>query len=79
MSMTVRRCVYCGQHDAGIIFPCNDTKGHVWHGPADEKVEVTIEQLQSLLEVICANDIRTAKEWLVNAIHQGKKDLREGK
>lgn len=75
----MRRCVYCGQSDAGIIFPCKDTRGHVWHGPADEKVEVTIEQLQELLSVIIAGDTDTAKRWLMAAIHQGKKDLREGK
>jgi hypothetical protein len=75
----MRRCVYCGQTESGIIFPCDDLNGHVWDGPSDQKVGVTIEQLQHLLEVVCANDVRTAKEWLVNAIHQGKKDLRERK
>jgi hypothetical protein len=49
------------------------------HKPDDDKVEVTIEQLQALLEVLIAGDINTAKMWLMAAIHQGEKDLRERK
>jgi hypothetical protein len=77
MSMIVRRCVYCGQHDAGIIFPCKDTKGHVWHGPADEKVEVTIEQLEHLLSTIRDKQYDVAIMWLMAAIRQAKQDVRE--
>jgi hypothetical protein len=49
------------------------------HRPDNDKVEVTIQQVLQLLEMLCANDIPTAKMWLVGAIHQGKKDIREGK
>jgi hypothetical protein len=42
------------------------------------KVEVTIEQLEALLGTLKDGDVATAKMWLVAAIHQGKKDLRDG-
>jgi hypothetical protein len=43
----------------------------------DDRVEVTLEQLESLLELLHDGDVTTAKMWLVAAIHQGKKDIRE--
>jgi hypothetical protein len=50
----------------------------VAHKP-DDRVEVTIEQLRDLLEVLVAGNVDDAKRWLVAAIYQGKKDLRERK
>lgn len=42
------------------------------HKPED-RVGVTIEQLQHLLEVLIAGDVNTAKMWLMAAINQGKR------
>jgi hypothetical protein len=47
--------------------------------PQPQKVEITIEQLQSLLEVLIAGDVNTAKMWLMAAIRQAKQDVRKKK
>jgi hypothetical protein len=47
--------------------------------PDDDRVEIRLSQLRELLEVLIANDVDTAKMWLMAAIRQGKEDLRKGK
>jgi hypothetical protein len=45
----------------------------------EPKVEVTIEQLEHLLEEIKLGHTDVAIIWLMAAIRQAKKDIREGK
>jgi hypothetical protein len=47
--------------------------------PADSRVEVTIEQLEHLLDEIKLGHTDVAIMWLTAAIRQAKKDIREGK
>lgn len=48
------------------------------HKPDEQRIETTVEQLRHLLECLIANDVETAKMWLMAAIQQAKRDLRDG-
>lgn len=67
--------------NAGVSKPRNMAEqGHlmlVAHTPGDDRVEVTIEQLEHLLSTIRDGQYDIAIMWLMAAIRQAKQDVRD--